>query len=178
MHSKDEIRLIHKEKRKKLNMNELSEKIVNKIFSLSEFQTAKNIFAYISLKNEVNTDSILHLKNKNIFVPKIQGQEIVMTKYTSLNLTKNKYGILEPENAVPVFPKKNDIIIIPALAADNNFNRLGYGGGYYDRYLRNNEGLKVVLIPQVLFISKLPKDIYDVPVDIIITETTICKNFS
>ncbi|MGN0013788.1 MAG: 5-formyltetrahydrofolate cyclo-ligase [Candidatus Gastranaerophilaceae bacterium] len=178
MYTKEKIRLIHKEKRKMLNMKELSEKIVNKFFSLSEFQSTKNIFTYIPLRNEVNTNSILQLKNKNIFVPKIIGREIIMTKFTPLNLTKNKYGILEPENAVPVLPKKNDIIIIPALAADNNFNRLGYGGGYYDRYLRNKEGITIVFIPQVLLISKLPEDIYDVPVDIIITETTICKNIS
>lgn len=175
MYSKYEQRIIQKEKRKSLNMEKQSKEIINNLFTLQEFHQAKNIFTYIALKNEVSTDSILELIDKNIFVPKIHGQEIIMTKYTPLSLIKNKYGILEPEKITPTIPGEKDIIIIPALAVDKSFTRLGYGGGYYDRYLRDKKGIKIVLIPECLFLAELPADEFDVCCDIVITEKKIIR---
>lgn len=175
MYSKYEQRIIQKEKRKSLNMEKQSKEIINNLFTLQEFHQAKNIFTYIALKNEVSTNSILELIDKNIFVPKIHGQEIIMTKYTPLSLIKNKYGILEPEKITPTIPGEKDIIIIPALAVDKSFTRLGYGGGYYDRYLRDKKGIKIVLIPECLFLAELPVDEFDVCCDIVITEKKIIR---
>ena len=114
-------------------------------------------------------------ENKKIFVPKIDGNDMFMTKYNQENLIKNKYGILEPAKCIPVTPTKNDIIIIPALACDLNFNRIGYGKGYYDKFLVKNKGIKILPIPSDLVSKDIPHDTNDVPVDIIITENSILK---
>lgn len=173
--NKFELRKIQKNIRKSLNIKELSEKILDKLFALPEFVSAENIFTYISFGSEINTYRILNLKSKNIFVPKIIDNSMIMVKYDENHLVENKYGILEPLSNVQTLPTENDVIIVPALACDENFNRLGYGGGYYDKYLKNTNSVKIVLLPDRLFLNEIPADIYDQKVDIIITEGKIIK---
>ena len=178
MLTKQEIRYKQKLIRNNLDIYNLSKKIIENLFKLDCFIFAKNIFTYISFGDEIDTSQILKIQDKKIFVPKIINNEMYMTEYTSNYLELNKYGILEPKNYVPVMPKEDDIIIIPALAVDKNFNRLGYGGGYYDKYLQYANGVKIVLLPEALFVEDLPIEKYDIPVDIIVTECKICKDIS
>ncbi len=178
MFSKSELRIIQKNKRKNLDKCIISNIIIQNLFSLQEFKNAKNIFTYISFSDEIITNRILELKNKNILVPKIIKGDIIMTHYTPDNLTKNKFGIYEPIEYKIILPQKDDVIIIPALAADKNFNRLGYGAGFYDRYLRKNEGIKIILIPDELLVDQVPCNKNDIQCDIIITQKTIIKALS
>lgn len=173
--NKSELRKIQKNIRNSLNINELSEKISDKLFALPEFISAKNIFTYISFGSEINTSQILNLKSKNIFVPKIIDNSMIMVKYDENHLVENKYGILEPLSNAQTLPTENDVIIVPALACDENFNRLGYGGGFYDKYLKNTNSVKIVLLPDKLFLNEIPSDIYDQKPDIIITESRIIR---
>lgn len=173
---KQDLRKAQKEIRKNLNLDFLSEKIVNNLFKLNDYKNAKNVFTYISLENEINTNRILNDKTKNIFIPKIKEQSLIMTKYDKNNLSKNRFGILELLTNENILPQKKDIIIIPALACDKFFDRLGYGGGYYDRYLKNTNGIKVVLIPEALLIDEIPTEKHDVKVDIIVTENNFYIN--
>lgn len=173
--NKNELRKIQKEKRSLLDIKLFSNLIVDNLFSLNEFKFAQNIFAYISFGHEVITDRILNLKDKKIFVPKIIESNIIMVEYNSKNLTKNKYGILEPISSCMQIPKSDDLIIVPALACDYSFNRLGYGGGFYDSFLKNTNGVKVSLLPKSLMVCELPVFENDVKVDIIVTENEIFK---
>lgn len=173
--NKTELRKIQKEKRANLNIDYLSDLIIDNFFVLTEFEKANNIFSYISFGNEVKTDRILKLNNKKIFVPKIIDLNMVMVEYNSENLIKNKYGILEPFSNIEKTPQKNDIIIVPALACDYSFNRLGYGGGYYDMYLKNTNSVKIALLPQKLLLNKIPVEEHDAKVDIIVTETSVYR---
>lgn len=172
---KTELRKKQKNIRNSLNIDFLSEKIINNLFSIQEFVSAKNVFTYISFGSEINTSRILKLTTKNIFVPKIIKDTMIMVKYDKNYLTKNKYGILEPINNIKILPAKNDVIIVPALACDKDFNRLGYGGGYYDRYLKNTNSVNIVLLPNDLLVEQVPNNIHDQKVDIIITENEIFK---
>lgn len=174
--NKFELRKILKDKRKTLDMENLSDLIIEKLFLLNEFILAKNVFTYISFGHEVDTNKILNLKSKNIFVPKIINDRIIMLKYDENHLLKNKFGILEPENSTEILPNEKDVIIVPALSCDKNFFRLGYGGGYYDKFLKNINSVKVALLPQELFVEKLPSENHDVSVDYIITEQNVFKN--
>lgn len=174
--NKSEIRIIQRSIRKSLPIDILSNKIIDNLIALPEFVRAKNIFTYISFGSEINTFRILNFSAKNIFVPKMIENSMIMVRYDKHSLIKNKYGIWEPKNVTPSFPSNDDIIIIPALACDTSFNRLGYGGGYYDKYLKNTNGVRVVLIPSKLLVTKLPVDIYDQKVDIIVAENKILKN--
>lgn len=174
--NKSDLRKIQKEKRSLLEIEVLSNSIIDNLFSLNEFKSAQNIFAYISFGHEIITDRILNLQDKNIFVPKIVGSNIIMVEYNPKNLTKNKYGVLEPMNSVSKIPNATDLIIVPALACDYSFNRLGYGGGYYDRFLKNTNSVKVSLLPQSLMVQELPIFVSDEKIDIIVTENDILKN--
>ena len=80
-------------------------------------------------------------------------------------LEKSKFNIMEPCSE-PIEPELLDIIIVPALMADKNGYRLGYGGGFYDRFLPLcKNAFKIVVVPKELFIAKLPHDEFDVKVD-------------
>jgi 5-formyltetrahydrofolate cyclo-ligase len=88
----------------------------------------------------------------------------------------NKYGIPEPENSNIVYP---DIILVPLVAFDKNLNRLGYGGGYYDRLIaklsKKKKITKIGLALSVQKIDKVPTNIYDQKLDYILTNKYIVK---
>ena len=96
-----------------------------------------------------------------------------MVPYEKDSLSENEFGIMEPMSDFSVLPQQNDIIIVPALAADKNFNRLGYGGGYYDRFLKNLSAKKIVPISEKLITSEIETDVFDQKVDIIVTEKAV-----
>ena len=173
---KNELRKKYKEIRKALPLDKISSEIIENLFTFDKFLKAKRIFTYISTPFEVNTSAILNIKEKEIFVPKITGREMIMTKYSADNLVKNVYGIKEPKDAIETEPDENDVIIVPALSVDINGNRLGYGGGYYDSYLgKNDKAKKIVLIPKALICEIIPAEEYDIKVDYIISEKEIIK---
>lgn len=179
MITKVELRQKQKQTREQINIKVISEQIIKKLLSLNEFISAKKIFTYISTEREVDTTQILELKNKEIFVPKILDKSMIMTKYTPNNLIKNKFGIYEPQIYTSVKPNESDVIIVPALSVDREFNRLGYGGGYYDRFfMKNNQGIKIAIIPEKLFTEKIKTDIYDIKMNILVTENNIYRNYN
>lgn len=99
-------------------------------------------FLPISSKNEVDTSfilSILQGKDKNIVLPKIEGtnslQHILLTDNTKLSA--NSWGIPEPIDGIEVPIKKIDVIFVPLLAFDKNGNRVGYGKGFYDNFIKD-----------------------------------------
>ena len=178
MDTKKEIRLKNKKIRQGLDIQSISKRIAKNLFDSEEYIKAQNIFTYISKKSEISTEQILNDKNKNIFVPKITDNEMFFTKYDKTNLVKNKFGIYETTDNKSFVPKKNDVIIIPALAADLNFYRTGYGGGFYDKFLKNNNGIKIILLPEILLCENLPHESHDVSADMIITENRLIRNNS
>jgi 5-formyltetrahydrofolate cyclo-ligase len=81
------------------------------------------------------------------------------------------FGILEPRHDLPLMDLANiDLILIPAVACDRRGYRLGYGGGFYDRWLPNSTGFKAGIIFYDFYIDAIPSDIWDVPLDVIVTE--------
>ena len=88
----------------------------------------------------------------------------------------NKYGIAEPISVKKIYP---DIIFIPLVAYDNDLNRLGYGGGFYDRYLQKIEKIKKILKIGLGFsyqkLNKIPINTYDKKLDLVITEKKIIQ---
>ena len=172
---KNFIRKYAKEHRKSLNGKELSHLIHQNLFKLQEFKSAENIFCYYSIGNEVNTTELFVL-DKNWYIPKIKEKELLVCPYCSKNLEINKYKIPEPTTN-PVNKDCLDIVILPALAADKSGYRIGYGGGYYDRFLTqlNKNVIKVVFLYSDLFYNSLPHDNWDIRSDFIITDKEVYK---
>ena len=108
-----------------------------------------------------------------ISLPKI-GQNSNMNFFiwsTNDPLNTNKYGIPEPINNKIIFP---DVLLVPLVAYDKNFNRVGYGGGFYDRYLKRIKKIKNVLTIGLAFsyqkVKKIPIEKNDIKLDFIVTE--------
>ncbi|RMD47596.1 MAG: 5-formyltetrahydrofolate cyclo-ligase [Aquificota bacterium] len=158
----------------------LSEKesniIVKKLINLPEIKKAKYILLYYPHKNEVNILPLFQiLKGKILLLPRTDSKDIFPVMVNSLeNLKKGKFGILEPEGN-PVQIEKIDVVIVPAIAFDKKGHRLGYGKGYYDRFLKNFKGTKIGVAYDFQVVEEIPKEEHDIPVDLIITPSQIIK---
>jgi 5-formyltetrahydrofolate cyclo-ligase len=177
------------EKRNSLKEEEIirkSNKIKNNLFSLQEFQKAENILFYVSFNKEVNTQEIikglLKEKEKNIIVPFTIKNDLrlhLSELKDFVELEPKTFGILEPkEKYIREFNKdKLDLVIVPGIVFDKKGHRIGYGYGYYDRFLKTikKEIVKIGLAFDFQLIEKIPEEKHDVPLNIIVTENEIIK---
>tara|TARA_B110001454_G_scaffold181141_1_gene175060 strand:+ start:775 stop:1320 length:546 start_codon:yes stop_codon:yes gene_type:complete len=153
--------------------------IVN--FFKKEKITKKNIGGYYPINFELDDLNILKELEKKKFtisLPKIKKNFGMGFYKWSFNepLKINKYGIPEPDSEILVYP---DILLIPLVAFDKKLNRLGYGGGYYDRLIKKltkkKKIIKIGLALSVQKIDKVPTNEYDQKLDYIITNKYIIK---
>lgn len=145
MKNKKELRLAYKALRNSLSENELEEMslaIANKVLTLPIWEkTYFHIFLPITEHREVNTEFILHLlsgKDKEIIISKSDFATRNMTHFLltdNTKIKKNEYNIPEPINGIEVPAHKIDVIFVPLLAYDKKGNRVGYGKGFYDKFL-------------------------------------------
>ena len=145
-------------------------------------KNSKNeIGGYFPVKHEIDCIEILELLEKKKFkisLPKIkQNNEMEFYRWLKKDpMILNKYGIPETISTKIIYP---DIIIVPIVAFDKYKYRIGYGGGYYDRYIEKIQKKKKILTIGFAFsfqqIKKVPKNNYDKNLDIIITEKTVLK---
>jgi 5-formyltetrahydrofolate cyclo-ligase len=142
---KKEIRIKYKEFRKSLSENQLEElslEIANKVLLLSIWsKTYFHVFLPIEEQKEVNTEYLLHLlsgKDKEICVSKSDFESLKMTHFLltdNTKMKKNDYHIPEPVDGIEVPSNKIEVAFIPLLAYDQKGNRVGYGKGFYDKFL-------------------------------------------
>lgn len=156
--------------RKTLSKAELTAEMLK---TIPEYKDAKTVFCYVSYNGEVDTLNLLSdiLKAKTLVVPYCiddVGNMIAVKINSADDLHKGMYGILEPKNPVE-FPKdKIDFVIVPGVAFSKDGYRLGYGKGYYDRFLSDISPYKLGVIKKELFLEKLPHDEFDIKMDDVI----------
>ena len=158
------------ELRKSLNTKVLSDKICAKIKMIKEYKDAKTVFAYYPKPYEVDISPLFEDKTKQWFLPKVEGDELEFYEFRG-ELILGKFGVYEPMGGTPakITP---DLIIVPALCVDEKGFRLGYGKGFYDRFLVRFSKQPKTLTPifSKLIIKTLPKQAHDKPVDIVVDE--------
>ena len=147
MLDKSELRIKYKSLREYLSEDEVEEmslKIANEALKLPIWdKTYYHLFLTISHKKEVNTDYLLHIlqgKDKSVVLSKtdFKGSEmkhILLQENTTLKVSN--YGIPEPVSGIEVRPDQLDVVFVPLLAFDLKGHRVGYGKGFYDRFLQN-----------------------------------------
>lgn len=139
------------------------------------YKSANTIGIYVSCKQEVDTIHCIQdmLKDKRVCIPKIANKQMEFYHITSLaHLKKNHFGILEPVNQ-PLVPKESiDLLIVPMLAFDHYGQRIGYGGGYYDRYLENYHGNTIGLAFSFQEVECVETSKYDMALDVILDENS------
>lgn len=147
----------------------------------SVYQACKTLFIYISYSSEVDTNEIITRAisdGKTMLVPLTDqvNKKMDAIQITDFNtqLCKSCCGILEPNFASkePYPPEKIDLIVVPGVAFDRRGYRIGYGGGYYDRYLCQSPNAKTVgFAYEQSLTDEIPSESHDQKVDIILTES-------
>ena len=156
---------------------EKSKTITGKLLSTDEYSSAKCVFVYVSTKNEVSTFDMIErmlADGKRVAVPlcdiKTHTMSAVEIKSIS-ELLPGAYSILEPVCKTQTISKDEiDLAIVPGVAFDRQGNRLGMGGGYYDRFLDGFCGISVGIVYSDCLTEALPVCLHDKKVDMVITD--------
>lgn len=168
MNSKSDIRSIIKKDRKKLDIKAISRELSNCVISHPAFCRAKNVMLYYPTALEIDLLEIMR-ENKNFYFPKVDGDNLLVCPGCG-NFKKSDLNIFEPCSA-PVNAEILDLIIVPALAVDKDNYRLGYGGGFYDRFLAKYPNIETLTaIPHNYVFAWLPREKNDIPVDFVVTD--------
>ena len=173
---KTTIRELMKQKRQDLDEPAFllySRAIYNTLVHLPVFVQADCIGIYISTDHEVDTRQLIsdYVKEKQICVPKVHGRTMDFYHINDLNETKpGVFGILEPVTDERVTPEKIDLMIVPLLAYDHAGNRIGYGGGYYDRYLSDVHCPAIALAFSFQEMAAIAPEVHDQPLTALINE--------
>ncbi len=186
---KQKLRSLYLKKRNELEPSvrrEASARITERLLEFKRFQTAKTVFVYAAYKSEVETKELIKEAlrlGKCVAVPKVNGAEMDFYEITSYDeLYPGYQGILEPQpgGQEPLLPSDSDVLLLPGAVFDHKGGRIGYGGGYYDRYLcriREQTGAQPGLIglafESQIYPGKLPLEETDEKIDCIITEQSV-----
>ena len=160
----------------------LDDRITQKLLAISEYVEATTVLTYVSVSSEVSTrmfiESVLR-DGKTVAVPRcLPGHCLEFVAIASLEqLVAAPFNLLEPAKELPAVTedqRNNSICIVPALLVDTKGYRLGYGAGFYDRFLSTYFGKKICLAyQQNLSRTMLPHTAFDVAVDMVITESEV-----
>lgn len=168
MESKDQIRQRMIQTRNALSPNEVavrSQAIVKRIVDHPAYQEAKMIGLYYPFANEVDLLPLLQ-SGKRIALPKVVGSDLHFIELTpDTPLAKSSFGIVEPAFG-PYVEERIDLLLVPALAVDAAHYRIGFGKGYYDRFLKNKRPPFVYgVVYGFQYVASLPHEDHDVPLD-------------
>lgn len=168
------------------NLISKSTSVTNHLLSTDLYKNANIIMAYIDFRNEVQTEKIIKSAisdGKRIVIPisKVETRQLVLSELINydIELKAGAYGILEPKSEYlrETDPELVDLVLIPGVAFDQRGYRVGYGAGYYDRFLEKvrTDTSKIALAFELQMVDHACEDSHDVPVDLIITEDRIIK---
>ncbi len=174
------------EERNSLSKQEIcfkSEIIKEVLFNHEVYKKSKTIMFFVSFKNEIYTHDMIKqaLKQKVVVVPKIVHDDIKDSKeiYPSIivdfdNLITNKIGILEPFEVKKISYESIDLVLVPGIVFDKRGHRIGFGLGYYDKFLKKvPKSIKVGLAFDFQVVDELPSESHDVAVEMIITDKRV-----
>ncbi len=148
--------------------------ICDAMSGLKEFTRAHSVFVFLGTDTEPDTEGIVGLAlmmERTVAVPRVSGRDmnaVAISPYT--NFKVNKWGILEPVGGRKI--DEIDIAVVPLVAFDG-LNRVGHGGGYYDRFLSEHNCIKIGVAFDCQGIADLQAEDFDVPLDILVTEKRI-----
>jgi len=153
-----------------------SEKMQKKLKKINEFRDAQKIGVYYPIGSEILTQDIIQelLSNgKDVFLPKVMGENIEFRKIVDFSsLEKGSFDIMEPKDDCQT-ENDLDIVLVPTVGISPIGVRLGYGHGFYDRFLAEHKVTTISLILEKQIIKNIPKLEHDIIIDWIVTEDRI-----
>lgn len=166
-----------KEKKKQIELV-----LTSNLLTSNLWKESHTIGVTVSMSFEWDTLRIMKSawkNNKTICVPQAikEGNKLLFYRLDRLNeLERSGYGILEPtENFTKIEKNDIDLLIVPGLLFDRNGYRIGFGGGYYDRFLVGFQNKTVSLLSEEQLIDQVPKTAHDIPVQYLVTEKGLLK---
>lgn len=178
--NKEELRKRYKIIRDNINnRDKKSSEIIKRLINTKEYQKSKVIALYSNISSEVETKELIKisLENKKVVLPKINKDntmDFYEIKYLK-DLEVGAFNIKEPKikNKKPIKKEEIDLMIIPGICFDKSKNRIGYGKGYYDKYLSNTNIKKIGLCYEEQITKEIKSDKTDISLDYLITEMKI-----
>ena len=151
----------------------LSGKIHQNLKKISSYTNSQNVACYFPIGSEVNThDIMLNVlkQGKNLLLPRIVNDNLEFYIVPNLEkLEKGSFEIMEPKDSCKK-AEKIDCVLIPTVGVSKSGVRLGYGKGYYDRFLSLIDAVKISLTYSKQIVKSIPNDSHDVKIDWIVTE--------
>lgn len=158
-----------------------SDAILRRLQEEEAFGAAETIHCYISMngRREPDTHPLLQSllkEGRRVAVPVTQFgsgtlNHVRLTDWEELE--PNRWGVPEPPGGERVDPGEPDLVIVPMVGGDRNRNRLGYGKGFYDRFLQGVDGMKLGLLFEEGLVERVPTEPFDVPLDRIVTDERV-----
>lgn len=170
---KQRIRRDKRERRLSLPLsfvNEASQIVQEKLYDY--IKDANIIASYMPMGNEIDVN--IASTNQTWVYPKVEDHAR-MNFYKAEHFQVSSYGIQEPADGEIIAPASINIILVPLVAFDEKGNRVGHGKGYYDRYLRNCNAIKIGIAYEFQKVDLIEAEIFDIPLDIIISEKATYK---
>ena len=157
--------------------------ILEKVLGLEAYRRAKLVHTYVSSKeNEVDTRALIRIclkHGKRVAVPVVMPDTKTLA-HALINgldqLVVGPWGLAQPDPAEATWlpaEARIDLVVVPGLAFDRRGHRIGWGGGYYDRFLAQVQAVKIGLCYDALVLDCIPGEPHDVPVDLVVAETVI-----
>lgn len=174
-----------KQQRAELDLPGLSQKLVTRLANLPEVRKARHLMLYLALADEINVEPLIGALAddgiaRTFYVPRCApSRRLALHAYVpgETPLRVSAWGIREPDPELSPKVKSEilDLVIVPALLVTPDGKRLGYGGGYYDRFLPRlrPEALRIAAIPTALVVENIPVDDWDTSLHKVVTEVTL-----
>lgn len=152
-----------------------SEAVCRKVLSLAPYKKANCVMAYIACRGELDVLPVIAnvlAGGKTLVLPRCEkdGSMTARSVWSLSSLLPGAYGILEPgEQSEIVPPPEIDFILVPGTAFDRDCCRLGQGGGYYDKFLRETSAFCAGVCHEAALVEYVPREAHDLPMDAVIT---------
>ncbi len=155
-----------------------SECICERLAEWPAFQRAQTVMAYMAFGNEVSLAPLMNQFNgKRWLIPRTVTKpepHLMLHPYDPARLVRHRYGMLEPDAALPVIePCALDLVLVPGLAFDRHGHRLGFGGGFYDRFLPRVTATKIGIVATAFIVQHISADQFDQRADYLACESSI-----
>ena len=155
-----------------------SEKMQKRLKKINAFRNAQKIGVYYPIGSEILTQDIIQelLSNgKDVFLPKVVGKKMEFRKITDFSsLEKGSFDIMEPKDDCQT-DNNLDVVLVPTVGISPTGVRLGYGYGFYDKFLAENKTVTISLTLEKQIIKNIPKSEHDIIIDWIVTEDRILQ---
>lgn len=151
----------------------LSAVLCQRLEAWAPLREARTALTYLAFRCEPDIGLLFQrLPDVHWVVPRIEGQRLVLHTYDPGRLARHRFGMLEPEPSLPVVdPAILDIVLVPGVAFDRRGGRLGFGGGFYDRFLPTTRALRVGVAYDQCLADVLPCGEHDQHMDWVFTPT-------